>query len=159
MVIKKIILIIIFISIVFFLFYVVPRTNILGNVIATIRLGNKEVATLENLGSYMEKTSVVKALPKNSLIAVNIYSDDKNSIIKSYSIKGNSVSEGSINNPDAVIGVPQKYIAELNKNSICETAKLARNNGDLDAKLNMNQLDFIRKYWRMVVYQGCFGLE
>ena len=158
--IKKIILVVAVISIILFSsFYLMERTNILGNVIAKLNLGNEEVATIDNLGSYMEKTSMVKALPKNSLIVVNIYAEDSKSIIKSYYIKGNSISDSIISNPDVVIGIPVKYIDELNKNSVCSAAKLANNNGDLDAKLNIKRSDFMLKYWRMVIYQGCFGFE
>ncbi len=154
-----IIVIILILLILFFSFYVTSRTNLVGNVIAKLNIGNEETATLDNLGSYMEKTSIVKALPKNSLIAINIYGDSSKNIVKSYSIKGNSISEGIISNPDVVIGVPAKYIDELNKNSVCSAAKLAMNNGELDAKLNIKRSDFMLKYWRMVIYQGCFGLE
>lgn len=135
------------------IFYIISGLNISGKAVY-----NGGEVTKENFPDYLEKQGIIKKLPKNAVISLKFYSEDKEGkkLGESYIIKKENVKEGEAKNPDAVLIFNSKYLPELE--DFCLTMKKALENGDLSYESSMNYALLLFKYRGMLKYKKCFGV-
>jgi len=105
--------------------------------------------TYQNLASELSKTSIVKAIPKDSSIALKIGE-------KEYILENDGIREGKIDS-DITITLPGKYIEGLTNKNLCSVIQKANNNGDLGFDTTLSKVSLAWKFKSMYNYRSCFG--
>ena len=101
-----------------------------------------------NLAQYLKQNRVIKDLPKDALVSLNLYNFDSGSkqIEKSYIITKANVIEGQAKNPDLIISIDSKYVSMINSAGFCLTIQNAKLNRDMDSqyKISSNPINIIK---------------
>jgi len=105
------------------------------------------VLTQENLPAYLESNQIINDLPEDG--AINIYFGDD-----VYSIVGNSVDTGTIEDADITIKLPGNYFGKEFR-SICGMIKGAVSKGDLYFETSLSKTKLLWKYRGLVKYRDC----
>jgi|GEM_PF-2127531 len=103
----------------------------------------------ENLSliDFLQNSEFIQDLPKDALISLEIGDEV-------FTIKGNEVEFGKLENPDIHIYLPKIYIDEL-ENGLCYTTRKAKENRDLWIELYLSELELSWKYKGMLKHQAC----
>lgn len=112
-----------------------------------------------NLAGYLSSTSMVKALPSNSEIALKFYNfnSGERQWEKSYILRKDSAVEGEAANADITIIISSKYITQMGSSGLCNAVKKAKSNGDLATSSDLSTLQLLWKFKSMLSYRNCLG--
>ena len=112
----------------------------------------------QNLAQYLEKQSLVRDLPDDSVILLKFYNfhTGAREWEESYVIENNNVKKSTSKNPDIIIWMASEYIPELN--NLYKTMKKAKANNDIGYSLEISRVGFMWRYRSMFGYRDCFGL-
>lgn len=106
--------------------------------------------TKENLPSYLERFGAIDDLPADS--EIQLYVDNI-----PYTISKGKVDIGETTSADIVINLPGKYLEVMGEKGWCAGLSEAKNNGDIEIKVNGEGEDLLWKYKALVKYRDCIG--
>ena len=114
--------------------------------------------TKENLGAFLQITSLIKELPEDARISFKTYNFDSGirTWEKFYILTKGKVYESDEDNVDAVVFLHSKYISGLGIN-FCQTIKEAKSKGDFGFEIKKSKAGLLWKYRGMISYKKCFG--
>ncbi len=138
------------------------KSNISGQAVKTGNAGlpTQPVAiTYSNLENYLSQTPMVQALPSDGVLMLKFFNFEGGERVweKSYVIKKASVKEGFVANPDILLTLHSKYLAEMNTNNFCSVIKRANANGDLGFETQLSKMKLSWKFKSIAGYRDCFG--
>lgn len=115
--------------------------------------------TYDNLDDYMSNNIIVKELPDDVVMLLKFYNFDsgEREWEKTFVIEKARVYEGSVDNPDLIILLHSKYLAEWNNRNFCTIMTKASNNGDLGYESSLSTVELAWKFKSLMEYKDCFG--
>ena len=112
-----------------------------------------------NLAPVLSSTSLIRDLPKNSVILLKFYNFNSGARQweKSYVIKQGKVYEGN-ENADITLTLHSKYLSGLTTGNFCSMIQQAKKNGDLGIETSISSVSLAWKFKSMYKYKDCLGL-
>jgi len=158
----KILLIVIGIILIIAAGLTVKNKNLLGSFLG---MGKEqgEVPTIKinygNIAQVLSATSLVKELPKDTLLSLRFYNFNSGTRQweKSYIIKKGEVKERNTENADITFTLHSKYLKQLTNKNFCSIIKQARANKDLGIETGISKAKLLWKFKGMLRYRKCLG--
>jgi hypothetical protein len=113
---------------------------------------------LDNFAEVLSGQGVVKELPKNGVIKLQLYDVENHEWVvkKSFVITKGKVVEGSVDKLDMDVMIDLKYLPEIG-NNLCDAVRKAGDNNELAVESDMGKIALLWKYKSMLKYRRCLG--
>ncbi len=121
-----------------------------GEVKKRINSQTSQVITKENLPVVLSGNEIIKNLPDNGVI--NLQIDDS-----FYSIKNSEIRNEKAEDSDISISIPSNYLSNMNQD-FCGVLSKAYRNGDLKIEVHISKIEALFKYSSMIKYRECLGV-
>jgi len=109
------------------------------------------------IGETLFSSEFVKALPDNSIIALNFYDfvDGKRIWLNEVLVgKEGIVKDGE---PDMKLMMHARYVSQLNGTNLCDVINNAKTNGEMWVESEQSNTKLFFKYAGMMKYKDCLG--
>jgi len=130
-----------------------PQTGRVVNPIPTVDVN------YGNLADHLARNAVIRDLPKNSKIILKFYNfnSGEREWEKSFVITEKKIYEGTIEDPDLIVGIASSYIEELNSRNFCKVITKSMNNGGMSISIEKSKAKLLWKYKGMKKHMSCIG--
>lgn len=109
------------------------------------------VVSLESFPTYVETHPIMKDIPKDATINLEIGG-------QAYGIAGKEIIKDKIiAYPDISISFPAGYETRIGEIGICSALEEAVKNEDLNLEIYASKTKLLTKYYKLIKYKKCFG--
>ncbi len=107
------------------------------------------VVSLESFPVYMETHPIMKDIPKDAAISLEIGG-------QAYGISNKRIIKDEIiSNPDIFIGLPEGYESRIGEIGLCSALNEAIKGGELNFETYVSNTKLITKYYKLIKYKKC----